>query len=52
MGAVGAFLIPGSPLPLLRGDAPPYRPLRAALDTLAGRLADSRPDVLLVYSTR
>lgn len=52
MGAVSAFLVPGSPLPLLRGDAPPYRPLRAALDTLAGRLADSRPDVLLVYSTR
>jgi len=52
MPAVSAFLVPGSPLPLLRGDAPPYRPLREALDGLAGRLADSRPDVLLVYSSR
>jgi 2-aminophenol/2-amino-5-chlorophenol 1,6-dioxygenase alpha subunit len=52
MPAVSAFLVPGSPLPLLRGDAPPYRPLREALDTLAGRLADSDPEVLLVYSTR
>ena len=52
MPAVSAFLVPGSPLPLLRGDAPPYRPLREALDTLAGRLAESRPDVLLVYSSR
>jgi len=52
MSAVSAFLVPGSPLPLLRGDVPPYRPLREALDALAGRLADSRPDVLLVYSSR
>jgi 2-aminophenol/2-amino-5-chlorophenol 1,6-dioxygenase alpha subunit len=52
MPAVSAFLVPGSPLPLLRGDAPPHRPVREALDALAGRLADSRPDVLLVYSTR
>lgn len=52
MAAVSAFLVPGSPLPLLRGDEAPYRPLRGALDALAGRLADSRPDVLLVYSTR
>ena len=52
MPAVSAFLVPGSPLPLLRGDEPPYRPLREALDGLAGRLADSRPDVLLVYSSR
>jgi 2-aminophenol/2-amino-5-chlorophenol 1,6-dioxygenase subunit alpha len=52
MPAVSAFLVPGSPLPLLRGDEPPYRPLRGALDDVAGRLADSRPDVLLVYSTR
>jgi 2-aminophenol/2-amino-5-chlorophenol 1,6-dioxygenase subunit alpha len=52
MPAVSAFLVPGSPLPLLRGDEPPYRPLREALDGLARRLADSRPDVLLVYSSR
>jgi 2-aminophenol/2-amino-5-chlorophenol 1,6-dioxygenase alpha subunit len=52
MPAVAAFLVPASPLPLLRGDEPPYRPLRAALDAVAGRLAAARPDVLLVYSTR
>jgi len=52
MPVVSAFLVPGSPLPLLRGDLPPYRPLREALDTLAGRLAESRPDVLLVFSSR
>jgi 2-aminophenol/2-amino-5-chlorophenol 1,6-dioxygenase alpha subunit len=52
MPAVSAFLVPASPLPLLRGDAEPHRPLREALDRLAERLAESRPDVLLVYSTR
>ena len=52
MPAVSAFLVPASPLPLLRGDSGPHRPLREALDAVAARLADSRPDVLLVYSTR
>jgi 2-aminophenol/2-amino-5-chlorophenol 1,6-dioxygenase alpha subunit len=52
MPAVAAFLVPASPLPLLRGDAPPHNAVRAALEAAAARLADSRPDVLLVYSSR
>lgn len=52
MPAVGAFLVPGSALPLLHGDAPPHRAVRDALETVAARLAEARPDVLLVYSTR
>lgn len=51
MPAVAALLVPGTPLPLLRPEEPPYRELRAGFDAAARALADTRPDVLLVYST-
>jgi 2-aminophenol/2-amino-5-chlorophenol 1,6-dioxygenase alpha subunit len=50
--AISAFLVTGSPLPLLRPDNPPWRALREAFGVAAQALSDSRPDVLLVYSTR
>jgi len=50
--AVSAFLVTGTPLPVLRPDNPPWRALREAFDLAAQALKDSRPDVLLVYSTR
>lgn len=52
MPVVSAFLVPGNPLPLLRGDNPPWGLLADAARTAGRSLAESRPDVLLVYSTQ
>jgi ABC-type branched-subunit amino acid transport system permease subunit/aromatic ring-opening dioxygenase catalytic subunit (LigB family) len=51
-GVVAAFLVPGSPLPLLRPDAPPYEPVVQAMTTVRRRLEEIRPDTLLIYSTQ
>ena len=51
-GLVSAFLVPGSPLPYLRQDNPPWKPLIEGYATAQKSLAASRPDVLLVYSTQ
>ena len=52
MTIVSAFLVPGNPLPLLRPDNPPWRPLVEGYVRAAEALAASKPDVLLVYSTQ
>ena len=52
MPVVGAFLLPGNPLPLLREDNPPWRVLSDAARAAGAVLADLKPDVLLVYSTQ
>lgn len=52
MTAVAAFLVPGSPLPFLRPDNPPWKPLVAGFARAARSLAAARPDALLVYSTQ
>lgn len=52
MPIVSAFLVPGSPLPLLRGDNPPWAGLADAARAAGSALAESRPDVLLIYSTQ
>lgn len=52
MPALAAFLVPGTPLPVLCPGEEPYRPLRSALDSVGAALAAASPDVLLVYSTR
>lgn len=52
MPVVGAFLLPGNPLPLLREDNPPWRVLADAARTAGAALAACNPDVLLVYSTQ
>lgn len=51
-GVVGAFLVPGSPLPVLRPDAPPYAPTVAAMAQVRRRIEELAPDTLLIYSTQ
>jgi 2-aminophenol/2-amino-5-chlorophenol 1,6-dioxygenase alpha subunit len=52
MTIVAAFLVPGSPLPLLKPDNPPWSRLAHGYRAAARALATARPDVLLVYSTQ
>lgn len=52
MPLVAALLVPGSPLPYLRPDNPPWKPLADGYRTAAQALHAARPDVLLVYSTQ
>ena len=52
MTIVSAFLLPGNPLPLLRGENPPWKVLADAARKAGDALRDSRPDVLLIYSTQ
>ena len=51
-GVVSAFLVPGSPLPCLKPDNPPWQPIAAGFERARAALDRSRPDILLVYSTR
>ena len=52
MPVVSAFLVPGNPLPLLRADNPPWGKLAEAARAAGCALAESKPDVLLIYSTQ
>lgn len=52
MTVVAACIIPGSPLPYLRSDNPPWAGLATACRALGRSLALARPDVLLMYSTQ
>jgi 2-aminophenol/2-amino-5-chlorophenol 1,6-dioxygenase alpha subunit len=52
MTVVSAFLIPGSPLPFVQGDNPPWGKLADAMKTAGKALAKSRPDTILLYSTQ
>jgi len=52
MPIVSAFLVPGSPLPMLKPDNPPWRELVAAYDEAGELLAASAPDVIAIYSTQ
>jgi ABC-type branched-subunit amino acid transport system permease subunit/aromatic ring-opening dioxygenase catalytic subunit (LigB family) len=51
-GVVGAFLVPGSPLPLMRQDNPVWAPLIAGYAAVRGAVEELRPDALIVYSTQ
>ena len=51
-GVVSAFLVPGSPLPYLKPDNPPWQPIAAGFEQARAALDRSRPDTLLVYSTQ
>ena len=51
-GVVGAFLLPSSPLLLLRRDEPRYAELVAGMERVARDIEDLRPDTLVIYSTR
>lgn len=52
MTIVAAFLVPGSPLPLLKPDNPPWGRLANGYRAAGRALAMARPDVLLIYSTQ
>ncbi len=52
MTVVSAFLIPGSPLPFVQRDNPPWGKLADALDIAGKALASSKPDTIVVYSTQ
>ncbi|GEM_PF-21633 len=49
---VAAYLVPGTPLPLLRPEAPGWKALFEGCEAAARSLEKARPDVLLVYSTQ
>lgn len=52
MPVVSAFLVPGSPLPLLRQDNMPWQRIATAYQRAGRALAASRPDTILLYSTQ
>lgn len=52
MTIVSAFLLPGNPLPLLKGDNPPWKILADGARAAGEKLRASKPDVLLIYSTQ
>lgn len=52
MPVVAAFLVPGTPLPYLKPDNPPWTPLAEGFKAAAAALKAAEPDVLLIYSTQ
>jgi len=51
-GVVGAYLLPGSPLLMLRPDVPAYAGLLDGMRQVSREIEELRPDTLVVYSTR
>ena len=51
-GVVAALLVPGSPLPLLARDNPPWTEIANGLEDAAAALREADPDVVLIYSTQ
>ena len=49
---VAAFLVPGSPLPYVRRDNPPWGKLAAAMEQAGRALEASGADTMVVYSTQ
>ena len=52
MSIVSALLVPGSPLPYVARDNPPWGALATAMESAGQLLAAARPDTLIVYSTQ
>lgn len=52
MSIVSAFLVPGSPLPYVCRDNPPWGAMAQALETAGKALLASGPDTIVVYSTQ
>ncbi len=52
MAVVSAFLVPGSPLPVLKPEALGWGRLASAMQRAGRALEASRPDAVLVYSTQ
>ena len=51
MAIVSAFMLPGSPLPFVQRDNPPWGKLATAMEQAGKALAASKPDTIVVYST-
>lgn len=49
---VAAFIVPGSPLPYVRRDNPPWGRLATAMEQAGAALASAGADTLVVYSTQ
>ena len=52
MTIVAALLVPGSPLPQVARDNPPWGALADALEAAGAALAKAAPDTLVIYSTQ
>ncbi|MGR9090781.1 MAG: DODA-type extradiol aromatic ring-opening family dioxygenase [Gammaproteobacteria bacterium] len=52
MPIVSAFLIPGSPLPYVQRDNPPWGALADAMDAAGAALVASQPETIAIYSTQ
>ena len=52
MPVVAAFLVPGSPLPMLKPDNVPWGRVAAGYQRAGRALAAAHPDVILMYSTQ
>jgi 2-aminophenol/2-amino-5-chlorophenol 1,6-dioxygenase alpha subunit len=52
MTVVAALLVPGSPLPQVARDNPPWGALATAYEAAAAALAKAAPDTLIIYSTQ
>jgi len=52
MTIVSAFLIPGSPLPYVQRDNPPWGAMAAAMEIAGSALAAAEPDTIAIYSTQ
>ncbi len=52
MTVVSAFLIPGSPLPFVQRDNPPWGKMAEAMEAAGKALATSEADTIIVYSSQ
>lgn len=52
MTVAAAFLVPGSPLPFLKRDNPPWADIATGFHKAARAIAGARPDTILLYSTQ
>ena len=52
MTIVAALLVPGSPLPYIQRDNPPWRDMARAMEAAATALAESQPETIAIYSTQ
>ncbi len=52
MSVVSAFLVPGSPLPHMQRDNPPWGDIATAMETAGKALVASSPDLIAIYSTQ
>ena len=52
MTVVSAFLVPGSPLPYVQRENPPWGEIASGFERAGQALAESKPDTIIVYSTQ